>query len=54
MDRERLEKIKKIKQDTKGKYKGKKKDKLTQKEINELVIKIAEMLNLLEGDDIDG
>lgn len=50
MNRERLDQIKKIKEDTKVKYKGKKKDKLTQKEINELVVKIAEMLNLLEGD----
>lgn len=51
MNRAKLEKIKELKEQSKVKFKGKKKNKLTQKEINELVITLAQMFNLLEGDD---
>lgn len=48
MNRERLEQIKQIKQDTKVKYKGK--AKMTQKEINELVLLIAKIMNIVEDE----
>jgi len=48
MDKARLDRIKKIKLDSKAKTKDKDKTKLTQKQINELVVDIAEILGLVE------
>jgi len=48
MDKARLDKIKEIKTNSKIKNKDKDKTKLTQKEINELVVDIAEILGLIE------
>jgi len=48
MDKARLEKIKEIKTNSKVKNKDKDKTKLTQTEINELVVDIAEILGLIE------
>lgn len=48
MDRERLEKLKVIKKEQKEKVKGKKTDKLTVKEKDELLLTIAKMLGLMD------
>jgi len=48
MDKARLDKIKEIKLDSKARTKDKDKTKLTQKQINELVVDIAEILGLIE------
>ena len=48
MDKARLDKIKEIKLDAKAKTKNKDKTKLTQKQINDLVVDIAEILGLIE------
>jgi len=48
MDKARLDKIKEIKTNSKIKNKDKDKTKLTQKEINDLVLDIAEILGLIE------
>lgn len=48
MNRERLEDIKKLKNESKLNLKGKKMDRLTQKELNELTLVIAKMLGLIE------
>lgn len=47
MNRERLEDIKKLKNDSKLNLKGKKPDKLTQKDKDELLITMAKMLGLI-------
>jgi len=48
MDKVRLDKIKEIKTAQKDKVKGKKADKLTAKEKDELLISMARMLGLME------
>jgi len=48
MDKARLEKIKEIKTNSKAKNKDKDKTKLTQKDINDLVLDMAEILGLIE------
>jgi len=48
MDKARLEKIKEIKLTSQTKNKDKDKTKLTQKQINDLVLDIAEILGLIE------
>jgi len=48
MNKEQLELLKQKKAQVKLSLKDKKKDKLTQKEINTLVIQIAELLNLID------
>ena len=48
MNKEQLELLKQKKDKIKLSLKDKKKDKLTQKEINALVIQLAELLNLIE------
>jgi len=48
MDKARLDRIKEIKLISQAKNKDKDKTKLTQKQINELVVDIAEILGLIE------
>lgn len=48
MDRERLEQIKKAKNEMKEALKDKDKKKLTRKELDELTVKMAEMLGLIK------
>ena len=48
LDKERLEKLKTIKKEQKDKVKGKKTDKLTPKEKDELLMTIAKMLGLID------
>jgi hypothetical protein len=48
MDRERLEQIKKAKNEMKEDLKDKDKKKLTRKELDELTVKMAEMLGLIK------
>ena len=48
MNKARLEKIKEIKTNSKAKTKDKDKTKLTQKQINDLVVDIAEILGLID------
>ena len=48
MDRERLDKIKKLKEDKKSEHKGKDASKLTAKEKDALLLTMAKMLGLIE------
>ena len=48
MTKERLEQLKLKKASIKESMKGKDKTKLTQKDINALVIQLAELLNIIE------
>jgi len=48
MNKARLDRIKEIKLDSKAKTKDKDKTKLTQNQINELVVDIAKILGLIE------
>lgn len=48
MNRERLEELKALKENQKVKVKGKKTDKLTAKEKDDLLITMAKMLGLIE------
>jgi len=48
MDKARLDRITEIRLDSKARTKDKDKTKLTQKQINELVVDIAEILGLIE------
>jgi len=48
MDKARLDKIKEIKTNSKVKNKDKDKTKLTQKEINDLVLDIAKIMGLID------
>jgi len=48
MNKARLEKIKEIKTNSKARTKDKDKTKLTQKQINELVLDIAEIMGLID------
>ena len=48
MDKARLDRIAEIRLNSKARTKDKDKTKLTQKQINELVVDIAEILGLIE------